>query len=364
MTVDDRTASADKSSHETEREILLAELDHRVKNVLAAVQSLASQSARRAVSLEGFLRDFNGRLKAMASAQELLTATRWRGASLHNLAAAELGPLAPGRTRWEGPELMLTPRVTNAMSLALHELAMNAVKYGALSVESGRVLVRWKRSEDGGFELEWSESGGPPVPPLRREGFGLLFLTEVTARELGGDVNIQFQAGGVRAVIRADAHALADIEPGEELPERRRPARQEEGGASSGPPAQGQPRDVRGLKVIIVEDAVLLALELETGLADAGAQILGCAAEVDEAMGMLDLPMDAAVLDANLNGQSVRPVAEALKQRGIPFIFATGYGEAGGAPEGFDAPIVRKPYDVTQIAAALAEVTGRVTDAG
>jgi CheY-like chemotaxis protein len=222
------------------------------------------------------------------------------------------------------------------------------------------VLVRWKMAEDGGFELEWTETGGPPVPPLRREGFGLLFLTEVTARELGGDVNIQFQSGGVRAVIRADAHALAEVEPDDTRTERRRQSRGEDsGGASSGPPAQGQPGDVRGLKVIIVEDAVLLALELETGLAEAGAQILGCAAEVDEAMGMVDLPIDVAVLDANLNGQSVRPVAEALQKRGIPFIFATGYGEAGGAPEGFDAPVVRKPYDVTQIVAALAEVTRR-----
>jgi two-component sensor histidine kinase len=351
--------SVEDHSRESEREILLAELDHRVKNVLAAVQSLASQSARRAVSLDGFLKDFSGRLKAMASAQELLTATRWRGASLHHLAAAELGPLAPGRTRWEGPDLILTPRATNAMSLALHELAVNAVKYGALSVDSGRVLVRWKMIENGGFELEWSETGGPTVPPLRREGFGLLLLTEVTGRELGGDVNIQFNSGGVRAVIRADAHALAAAETPVPAPERRRQSRGDEAaaGASQGPPSATQAAEVRGLKVIIVEDAVLLALELETGLSDAGAVVLGCAAELDEAMALIDLPMDAAVLDANLNGQSVRPVAEALARRGIPFIFATGYGEAGGAPEGFDVPIVRKPYDVTQIAAALAEVT-------
>lgn len=359
MTPDDIVRIIDEPTPESERAILLAELDHRVKNVLAAVQSLASQSARRAVSLEGFLKDFSGRLKAMASAQELLTATRWRGASLHHLAAAELGSLAPGRTRWEGPELMLTPRATNAMSLALHELAVNAVKYGALSIESGRVLVRWARVEGGGFELEWSETGGPTVPPLRREGFGLLLLTEVTGRELGGDVKIQFNSGGVRALIRADSHALAADDGPPPTPERRRQSRAEPGGASQGPPSAARAAEVRGLKVIIVEDAMLLALELETGLTDAGAIVLGCAAELDEAMALVDLPMDAAVLDANLNGQSVRPVAEALRKRGVPFIFATGYGDAGGAPEGFDVPIVRKPYDVTQIAAALAEVTHR-----
>jgi DNA-binding response OmpR family regulator len=111
--------------------------------------------------------------------------------------------------------------------------------------------------------------------------------------------------------------------------------------------------------VLIVEDAVLLALELETGLSDAGAQIIGPAYELDEAMALLDQQIDAAVLDANLNGHSVTPVAEALAARGVPFVFATGYGDAGGAPSGFDAPIIRKPYDVTQVAAAVAAVLGR-----
>ncbi|HRD29846.1 MAG TPA: HWE histidine kinase domain-containing protein, partial [Caulobacter sp.] len=109
----------DRKTEEEHRETLLAELDHRVKNVLAAVQSLAAQSARRTTSMEGFLSAFAGRLKAMASAHELLTATRWRGASLAHIAAAELGGLAPGQARWEGPDLVLTPRAANAVSLAL-----------------------------------------------------------------------------------------------------------------------------------------------------------------------------------------------------------------------------------------------------
>ena len=114
--------------------------------------------------------------------------------------------------------------------------------------------------------------------------------------------------------------------------------------------------------MLIVEDAVLLALELETGLSEAGAEIVGPAYELEEAMALLNRPIDAAVLDANLNGHSVTPVAQALAARGVPFVFATGYGEAAGAPGGFDAPVIRKPYDVTQVAAAVAELlrtTGR-----
>ena len=127
-------------------------------------------------------------------------------------------------------------------------------------------------------------------------------------------------------------------------------------GASLGQPTEQA--DIHGLKILIVEDAVLLALELEAGLEDAGARVVGNAAELEEAMAMLSLDMDAAVLDANLNGASVAPLAEALRARGTPFVFATGYGERG-APEGFDAPVVRKPYNVHQIVRALAEAVGR-----
>ena len=96
-----------------------------MKNVLATVQALAIQTARRTTSLEAFLQNFSGRLKAMGSANELLTAARWRGAAIDHLAAAELGALAPGQTGWEGPELFLTPRAANALALSLHELAAN-----------------------------------------------------------------------------------------------------------------------------------------------------------------------------------------------------------------------------------------------
>ena len=103
---------------------------------------------------------------------------------------------------------------------------------------------------------------------------------------------------------------------------------------------------------------MLLALELEAGLVEAGAVVVGSAPDVEEALRLIEKPFDVAVLDANLNGQPVTPVAEILRQRGKPFIIATGYGDAG-APEGFDAPVVRKPYNVNQIAAAIAEALAR-----
>jgi PAS domain S-box-containing protein len=333
---------------EDQRQTLMAELDHRVKNVLATVQSLAIQTARRTTSLEAFLQNFSGRLKAMGSANELLTAARWRGAAIDHLAAAELGALAPGQTAWEGPEMFLTPRAANALALGLHELAANAVKFGALSVETGRVDLRWARRDDGGFELTWTESGGPTVTPPARRGFGSTLLEQVTGRELNGEAAIDYRPAGLRARLRAGAAAV--VARPETVPEAPASRIAETVATSSGPTS------LRGARVLIVEDAVLLAMELETGLSDAGAQIIGPAYELEEAMALLDQPLDAAVLDANLNGHSVTPVAQALSARGVPFVFATGYGEAAGAPGGFDAPVIRKPYDVTQVAAAVAEL--------
>lgn len=338
----------ERRREEEERQHLMAELDHRVKNVLAAVQALAQQTAKRTTSLDSFLQNFGGRLKAMAAANELLTAARWRGAAIDHLASAELGALAPGQTGWTGPELFLTPRAANALALAFHELATNAVKFGALSTETGRVDVRWKRTPDGGFELNWNENGGPRVSPPAKLGFGSTLLEQVTGRELNGDAEVEFHPGGLRACLRAGPQAVAARPENTPVVPA---ARQVETIVASSSPA-----NLKGSRVLIVEDAVLLALELETGLSEAGAEIVGPAYELEEAMALLDRPIDAAVLDANLNGLSVIPVAEALAQRGIPFVFATGYGESGGAPGGFNAPVIRKPYDVTQVAAAVAEL--------
>jgi PAS domain S-box-containing protein len=349
-------------AEEDDREALVAELDHRVKNVLASVQSLAAQSARKTVSLEVFLKTLAGRLEAMAAAHALLTATRWRGADIGDIAAAELGGLASGRALWSGPEIVLNPRATNTLTLALHELATNAVKFGALSSEAGRVEVSWRALPQGGFELFWVERGGPPVTAPTRQGFGVTLLERVTGRELGGESRLEFPPEGARATLRACADALASHPPRDEGPPTSLAVAVREPetltGASRGESASA---DINGIRVLIVEDSVLLALELEAGLTESGAQVVGVAADLEEARRMLALTFDVAVLDVDLAGRSVAPVASILAQRGAPFIFATGCDDAGvgGAPQGFDAPVVRKPYNVHQIAAALVQALGR-----
>ncbi len=344
-----------RKQQDEQRESLLAELDHRIKNLLAVVQSVAAQSARKSASLDVFLKTFAGRLKSMSSAHDLLSAARWRGATLARIAAAELGGLAPTQTRWDGPELFLTPRAASALSLTLHELAVNAVKFGALSTETGKVEVVWRRAPDGGFALEWLETGGPPAVEPTKRGFGATLVEDVVGRELGGRARIEYRRGGVSALIQAAPEALANAPPPEPA-QVAAPERIVETLIAAD--ENIRPGAIAGLKVLIVEDSLLLALELEAGLEDAGVVVVGCAAELSEALSMLDQDFDVAVLDADLNGQSVAPVAEILRRDGRAFVFATGYADKA-APMGFDAPIVRKPYNVHQIARAIAEVTGR-----
>lgn len=355
----------DRKARDDEREAFVGELDQRVKNTLASVQSMASQTARRTVSLEAFLKAFSGRLDAMAAAHVLLTSSRWRGAAIGTIAAAELGGLTIGQAQWEGPDLVLNPRATNTLTLALHELGANAVKYGALSVESGAVAVTWRALPEGGFELIWDERGGPTVEAPSRQGFGATLLERVTGRELGGAAVLEFRPEGVRAVIRADASALA--EPGaDEEPHRVADDDGPEAPATFGGESHGDWRDedIQGLRVLIVEDSVLLALELEAGLTEAGATVVGSAATFEEGARMLELDFHVAVLDANLNGRSAAPLGHTLAARGVPFIFATGYDKAGAAPEGFAAPVVPKPYNIRQIARALKQALGPAGNRG
>ncbi|MBO9546207.1 HWE histidine kinase domain-containing protein [Caulobacter sp.] len=344
----------ERKAEEAQRENLVAELDHRIKNLLAVVQSVAAQSARKSASLDVFLKTFAARLKSMSSAHDLLSAARWRGATLARIAAAELGGLSPTQTRWDGPEMFLTPRAAAALSLALHELAVNAVRYGSLSTENGKVEVVWRRTPEGGFALEWLETGGPPANAPATKGFGATLIEDVAGRELGGSAHINYKPSGVTAMIQGAAEALADAPPMEEV--QAAPERIVETVVAADETVR--PGAIAGLKVLIVEDSLLLALELEAGLEDAGVEVVGCAAELSEALSMVELNFDVAVLDADLNGQSVAPVAEILRTIGRPFVFATGYADKA-APMGFDAPIVRKPYNVHQIARAVAGVTGR-----
>jgi two-component system CheB/CheR fusion protein len=192
-----------------QRELLLSELNHRVKNTLATVQAIALQTLGSTQDLASFRGAFLSRLMALAKTHSLLAREGWRGVGLRELLAAELAPYATEArhgTRIDGEDVMLEPKTALAISLALHELATNAGKYGSLSVADGGVDARWSLSTHGDdhppwLRLEWREHGGPPVESPIHRGFGMRLVTEGVPHELGGRADIAFDPAGVRCIL-------------------------------------------------------------------------------------------------------------------------------------------------------------------
>jgi two-component sensor histidine kinase/PAS domain-containing protein len=189
--------------HEKNMELVMRELTHRSKNLLAVVQAMARKTASTAPDTDTFIRDFSSRLRAIAAAHDLLVAESWSGADLHDLLAASLSqtvdPKSP-EVRVDGPGIKLTPDAAQMLGLAFHELTMNAVRYGALSVPGGRICVRWRHDGDA-VRLCWSEEGGPEVGQPRRSGFGRVLLERLVGASLGGTVSLDFRSDGLVCVL-------------------------------------------------------------------------------------------------------------------------------------------------------------------
>ncbi len=193
---------AERKRAEAQRELLLAELNHRVKNTLAVVQGLAYQTFRGSEQVAR--KAFEGRLQALARAHDLLTRSRWESTSLAQLAKDTLQLDGENRSRIEasGPVIHLNPHAALTIALALHELFTNTLKYGALSNDTGSVRLAWRYVEgESKLRIEWRESGGPPVVRPKRRGFGSLLLEQTLARDLDGRVALSFEPAGVTCVI-------------------------------------------------------------------------------------------------------------------------------------------------------------------
>jgi len=197
---------------EAQRDLLTKELEHRVKNTLATVQSIASQTFRHAGVDPRVQRDFEARLITLSNVHGVLTRQSWESADLHEVIASTLRPHnAPERQRFtvEGPPLRLGPKSAVALSMAVHELCTNAIKYGALSTEAGHVDIDWGVA-DGRFRWSWRERGGAPVAPRKRSGFGTRMIEGALAAQLSAKVVIDFQPEGIVCRIDAPLNAIRD----------------------------------------------------------------------------------------------------------------------------------------------------------
>jgi PAS domain S-box-containing protein len=318
-----------------ERQVLLArEVDHRARNALALVQSIVRLT--RSDTIKSYIAAVDGRIGALARAHTLLAQSRWQGADLGRLVEEELAPYRAGdegRIGASGPDVSLEPRTAQTLALALHELSTNAAKYGALSVVAGRVGVSWELQPDS-LVLRWSESGGPAVVPPPSPGFGIRVISASIERQLDGKTDFNWQPEGLHCSLRVPRrdrieplahHAEAHRVAGEDKPTL--PLRLETGN-----------------RILLVEDEILVAMMMRDILTELGFSVVGPFSRLTEAMvAAVHDKIDAGIIDVNLGGEFVYPVADVLAARKIPFVFVTGYGvESIDGRFGY-VPIVKKP---------------------
>ncbi len=329
---------------EDHQALLAREVDHRAKNSLAVVQSIIRLT--RAPDVESFVASVEGRIQALSKVHSLLAYSRWEGADVHTLVQEELTPYQMGGAEHIaicGPRVSVTPPAAQTLALALHELATNAAKYGALSSEHGRVDLSWQVA-NGIVTMQWRESGGPPATAPQRMGLGLQMIKAGFQSHIGGQASFEWRPGGlvcVLAVPCTDGKGLA------RAPSRRSGA----GERIAAAPAQGKPR------VLLVEDEPLVAMMMADFLEQLQCVVVGPCGDPFEALALLkDNDVDAAILDVNLGGEAVYPVADALSRLGVPFAFATGYGGELIDSRFADVTRLEKPIGLDRLRRAVDEL--------
>jgi PAS domain S-box-containing protein len=333
-----RSEAALKQAEETER-LLIREVDHRAKNVLVVVQSLAQLTPFE--DKHQYVAALSGRIGSLARSHSLLSTSRWTGVRLDALLRQELEPYGAGsddRVLLDGPPVLIQADAAQSLGLVLHELATNASKYGALVDVTGALAVTWAWDESGQLVLTWRETSAHTVTPPTRQGFGSTLIARAT-KQLGAWITQDWKPEGMACRLEiaqgaqpCDAETLA--------PEAPTPG-----------PAHDSGMTLRDQRVLVVEDEALVAMELTRVLTQAGAHVVGPAGNIEEALDLVaNTPIDRAVLDINLGGRMVTPVAKALAERAIPFVYLTGYQEPGVD----DGPVLRKPASLELLLGALA----------
>jgi CheY-like chemotaxis protein len=276
-----------------------------------------------------------GRIKALARAHALLSDSRWSGADLATLVAEELAPYRigePDKVQIGGPSVSLLPHTAQALALALHELATNAAKHGALSSMAGKVMVTWKTGPDS-LVLHWNETGGPRIAPPPSRSFGLNVIRASIENQLSGKATFDWAPEGIQCTLSIPQQEPLSASAG----------RKSGNGAAI---AAAEPTMAHCRRVLLVEDEALVAMMIQECLTEYGHSVVGPIGRAAEALAAAKQgEFDAAILDINLSDGMAYPVAEILSQRGVPFAFVTGY-EADTVDERFSkVPILQKPIE-------------------
>jgi light-regulated signal transduction histidine kinase (bacteriophytochrome)/CheY-like chemotaxis protein len=340
-------AARERRSAQERQELMIAELNHRVRNILSLVRGLVAQSKENATSVEEFASMLGGRVQALARAHDQITNLNWAPVALRSLVESEAGAYLGARAsriKMDGPDVALDPKAFATLALVVHEMMTNSAKYGALADSTGQVEVVWKLDQGSTLTIDWKESGGPPVQPPSRRGFGTTIIERSVPFDLKGDAEIRFDLLGVQAhfVIPANYVQLMPSLAGA-------PSRVE-----ADQPAPARISDT----ALIVEDNLIIAMSAEVILLELGARHVETAASVAQAMQAIGrIKPSFALLDINLGGESSIPIGKKLLEMNVPFIFATGYGERAPIPEDLaSAPVIQKPYTREVVEAAIGKL--------
>jgi PAS domain S-box-containing protein len=348
--------SSRKAAEQTQQ-LLLGELNHRVKNTLANVQAIAQHTLRHTKGPGEFANAFGGRVQALARVHTQLTEATWQGADLRALirdqVLEEVSAEAAERVAIKGPDFALDPQAARHLALVLHELGTNSRKYGSLSKAEGQVTITWTVKNDR-LQLQWSERGGPPVKVPSRQGFGTV-LIQSTALSLGGTAQMVCIEEGLGWELDLPVEALR-------APSPRAPGIADGpllGTAGMAQAAETPVHGFEGKRILVIEDEPMVALVVVDMLEEFGIRPVGPAPNVEQALAMIaGETLDAALLDANLAGARVDALAAALTRKSVPFAFITGY-DRDSLPAAFrSAPIIPKPFTHAKLRAGLHDLLG------
>jgi light-regulated signal transduction histidine kinase (bacteriophytochrome)/ActR/RegA family two-component response regulator len=332
------------------QEIMIAELNHRVRNMLGLVRGLIKQSATKAERVDTLVNSLDARINALARAYDLLTARAWKPGSLHALLCAEFETYRAinGRLILAGPDVMIEPRAYTTTALVVHELMTNARKYGALCVPAGSITVQSLRDEAGNAKIYWRERGGPKVVPPIERGFGTTILEQAIPFEVQGTSRLSFLPSGCIFELMLPASVAVCVESTTQSL------------FSSGDDCSGTDERLVLLlrQILVVEDNLFIAIDAEDMLRQLGASRVDIVRSVPEAMeAMAQQAYSFALLDIDLGAETSLPIAAALRACNTPFAFGTGYGDAlklNGTLA--DVQIVSKPYHRAALISALMAV--------
>ena len=307
----------DRKEAEERQALLAREVDHRARNLLAVVQSIVRLT--RASSIDGYVAAVEGRIGALARAHALLSDARWQRADFGKLVEEEITPYRTterDKIVVTGAKVVLEPAIAQALTLALHELATNAAKYGSLSAPAGWVRLTWE-IRSGNLVLDWLEIGGPPVEPPLTKGYGSEVISASIERQLDGAVTYDWRRDGLHCTLSVP------------LDGKLKPVERANGGQPTPlrEKAVAVPQILVGNRLLLVEDEALVAMALKDMLTELGFEVVGAFNKVTEALAVVtNQDVNAAVLDVNLGGELIYPVADSLVAKGVPFVFITGYG--------------------------------------